>query len=149
MSAIDYTAIEQAIKDLLLADERTREINGRTLTVALEDAFQPIPDKCPWVGVYLDSWASASEREFIGGAQPMLTAIVIELWLYEYSLENAVGAQKRDVLLQNVKEVLKANRQLNSTVLVTRFLGGEFDSAKVKEGFLKGVSLRLECEVRE
>ena len=149
MSAIDYTGIEQSIKDLLLSDERTREINGRALTVALEDAFQPIPDRCPWVGVYLDSWASAAEREFIGGAQPMLTTIVIELWLYEYSLENAVGAQKRDILLENIKEVLKANRTLSSSVLVTRFLGGEFDSAKVKEGFLKGVSLRLECEVRE
>lgn len=149
MSAIDYTAIEQALKDLLLADERTREINGRRLTVAIEEMFQPLPDKCPWAGVYLDTWESSAEQELIGGAQPLRTTVVLELWLYEFSLDNTVGAQKRDLLLQNVKEVLKANRSLGGAVLVTRFLGGEFDNAKVKEGFLKGVSLKLECEVRE
>ena len=149
MSALDYTAIETAIKTLLLSDERTSVINGRALTVALEDAFQPIPDKCPWVGIYLDNWSTPAVEERIGGAQPRTTIIVVELWLYEFSLENAAGALKRDEFLTQIKEVLKDNRSLSSTVLTTRFLGGEFDNAKTKEGFLKGVSVRLECEVRE
>ena len=149
MSTIDYTAIEQALKDLLLADERTKIVNGRNLSAAIEEMFQPIPDKCPWAGVYLDSWETPAVEERIGGAQPRTTTIVLELWLYEFSLENATGAVKRDVLLSQVKEVLKDNRTLSGTVLTTRFLGGEFDNAKVKEGFLKGVSIRLECEVRE
>lgn len=149
MSTIDYTAIEQAVKDLLLTDERTREINGRALSVAIEEMFQPVPDKCPWVGVYLDTWESRAEHEYIGGSAPLRTTVVLEIWLYEFSMENTVGAHKRDLLLQNVKEVLKANRTLGGAVLVTRFMGGEFDNAKVKEGFLKGVSLKLECEVRE
>lgn len=149
MSEIDYTSITQAVKDLLLADPRTAIFNGRPLTVALEDSFQPVGDRCPWVGIYLDSWQSPAEQEFIGGSSPVRTLLNIELWLYEFSLENATGARKRDTLLQKVKEVLKENRQLSNTVLVTRFMGGEFDNAKTKEGFLKGVSIMLECEVRE
>lgn len=149
MAEIDYTSIEQAIKDLLLADERTNVIGNKSLNVVIEDTFQPIADKCPWVGIYLDSWASPAEREFIGGGAPIMTALTLELWLYEFSLENITGAAKRDMLLRKIKEVLKANRRLNSAVLITRFLGGEFDNAKTKEGFLKGVSIKLECEVRE
>lgn len=149
MAEINYTSIEQTIKDLLLVDERTKLFNGVSLTVAVEENFQPIADKCPWVGIYLDSWVSLADEEFIGGSRPLLTELTIELWLYEFSLENASGAKKRDTLLQKVKEVLKENRTLSDSVLITRFLGGEFDGAKTKEGFLKGVSIKLECEIRE
>lgn len=149
MTEIDYTGIMQNIKDLFLADERTKIVGGKPLVVQIEEAFQPIPDRCPWVGIYLDSWETRAENELIGGSAPRLTTLNIEMWLYEFSLENATGARKRDTLLQKVKEVLKDNRTLSGAVLITRFMGGEFDGAKVKEGFLKGVSLKLECEIRE
>lgn len=149
MAQIDYTAIELALQDLLLNDLRTKEIDGRITTVVVEEIFQPIPDRCPWIGIYLNGWQSPAESELIGGSAPRLTLVEIELWMYDYSLENATGARKRDLLLQQVKEVLKDNRTINGLVLVTRFTGGEFDGAKTKEGFLKGVSLKLECEIRE
>jgi len=46
---------------------------------------------------------------------------------------------------------MKENRTLSDTVLITRFLGGDYDNQKNTSGlgFFKGVSIRLQCEVRE
>ena len=101
--------------------------------------------------IYLNSWDSPAEDELIGGAKPITTFLTIELWIYDFSFENLAGATARDIMLDNVKGVLKANRTLSDKVLITRFSGGEFDNQKNNQGigFFKGVSLRLECEVRE
>lgn len=149
MAEINYFQIEEAIGDILLKDPRTKIIGNDKLKVEVEENFQLIPDKTPWVGIYLDDWDSPAEEEIIGGTKPIRTNLGITLWLYSYALKNRTGAQLRDRLLQKVKEVLKKNRTLNNNVLTFRFAGGDFDNASVDEGFFKGVSLKLECEVRE
>ena len=54
-------------------------------------------------------------------------------------------------MLANVKDVLKANRDLAGNVVIATFGGGQFDNQKNNAGmgFFKGVSLQLVCEVRE
>ena len=149
MSEIDYFGIEEAVADILLTDSRTRRIGDSLLKVEIEEPFNLIPDKCPWVGIYLDSWDSPAEEERIGGNSPFLTYLILELWLYEFAMESRTASQLRDRLLRKVKETLKDNRKLNNKVLIWRFAGGEFDSPATSEGFFRGVSLKLECEVRE
>ena len=149
MAEITYIDIEEAIKTLLLTDDRTKSIAGIPLNVAIEESINQNTDACPWVGIYLDRWETPAEQELIGGNTPFRTYLTFELWLYEFALENKLAAQKRDYLLQKIKEVLKDNRKLSDTVLISRFKGGEFDNAKTKEGFFKGVTIKLECELRE
>jgi hypothetical protein len=146
MTEINYYTIESTLKDILAADSRITDL-GTTVTV--EDSFNLITDLCPWIGIYLDSWDSPAEEERIGGTSPILTLLTLELWLYDFAIENNTAAQNRDTLLQKVKEVLKENRTISDTVLITRFAGGEFDSAATGDGFFMGVSIKLECEVRE
>ena len=146
MASIDYLAIENSIKTLLNAGAAT---SGYNVFVEPPEAVRT--DACPLVQIYLNSWDSPAEDEMIGGANPITTFLTIELWIYDFSMENLAGATARDIMLDNVKGILKANRTLADKVLITRFAGGEFDNMKNNKGmgFFKGVSLRLECEVRE
>ena len=149
MAEVDYTAIAEAIVNILKADDSTKTVDGNNTTIVSESEFNQNADQCPWVGVFLDRWDTPPEEEFIGGSNPRTTLLTLELWLFEFALENKVCSEKRQKLLTKVKEVLKANRTLGGTVLVTRFEGGEFDNATKSGGFFKGVSIKLECEVRE
>lgn len=159
MAEIDYFAIEEAVSAILLADVLTAEVNDEQLTVVIEENFNPKPDTCPWVGIYLDNWSTPAEQELIapGSGSAHVTFLTFELWLYEYALDNKDSSTKRDTLLAKVKEVLKkvTNRDLNNTVLHTTFGGGRFENQKTetkgqKRGaFYKGVSLKLIAEVRE
>lgn len=156
MSEIDYFSIEVAIRDILLADSSTAEINDKQLTVVIEENFNPKPDTVPWLGIYLDSWVTDPDDELIapGSGGAFRTFLMFELWLYEYALDNKDSSTKRDTFLSKVKEVLKktANRTLNNTVLITTFAGGRFENQKTegKRGaFYKGVSIKLKAEVRE
>lgn len=150
--SVNYTAIQDAIRNILLTNDTSRIIDGDALSVGIESVLNPATIMCPWAGIYLDSWDTPAEQERIGGATPFLTQVTFELWLYAFALETDVARIKRDALLSAVKDVLKltANRTLGGTVLITRFKGGSFSNAKGnQEGFYSGVSLKLECEVRE
>ena len=150
MREINYFKIMETPADILRnAISLKTDIGNNSLRVEVEDTAQLIPDKCPWIGIYLSSWETPWEEEKIGGSTPHTTYLEIELWLYEFALENRQGAILRDRLMQKVKEVLKNNRKINNTVLISRFEGGEFDNAYAETGFFKGVSIKLKCEVRE
>jgi hypothetical protein len=151
MAIIDYLGIENAIKDLLLADSRTNAFGGRNTTIEVEQEFILNSEKCPYIAIFLDSHETLEDTETIGGAKPYLTSLSITVWMYDFSLENLDGATNRDVMLGKVKEVLKENKKLNDTVLYFKFGGGEFDNQKNTSGlgFFKGVSLSLDCEVKE
>jgi len=146
MATLDYLSIENAIKTLLEADGDT---SAYTVEVEPSDAVRT--DACPYVSIYLNSWDSPAEDEMIGGTNPITTYLIIEIWCYAFSLENLDGATLRDTMLSNVKDVLKENRTLSDNVVVTRFDGGDFENQKATGGlgFFKGVSLKLNCEVRE
>lgn len=142
---INYIDIQDEIADILRKDYRTCD-----LKIFVEDSFRLIPDTCPVLFIYLDSWSSKAEDERIGGATPITTFLNIELFIYEFALENRTAAVLRDDCFKHVKEVLKDNRRLNNKVLISRFKGGNFENAKATGGgFFKGVSLTLEIEVRE
>ena len=146
MAIIDYLGIETAIKNILEADSRTS-----SYTVEIEPPDEIRTDACPYIAIYLDSYDTPLNDELIGGTKPFRTFLNIEVWCYDFSLENLAGASARDTLLGNVKEVLKENRTLSDTVLVTAFTGGDFDNQKNTSGlgFFKGVSVKIQCEVRE
>ena len=146
MAKIDYLAIENKIKELIEANSDTS-----SYTVLVEPADELRTEYCPYVAIYLDSYESPSADELIGGTKPVRTFLNISVWCYDFSLDNLEGASARDTMLANVKEVLKSNRDLGEEVLVTRFTGGSFDNQKNIEGlgFFKGVSIGLQCEVRE
>ena len=146
MAIIDYLGIETAIKNILEADSRTS-----SYTVEIEPPDEIRTDACPYIAIYLDSYDTPLNDELIGGTKPLRTFLNIEVWCYDFSLENLAGASARDTLLGNVKEVLKENRTISDTVLVTAFTGGDFDNQKNTSGlgFFKGVSVKIQCEVRE
>ena len=54
-------------------------------------------------------------------------------------------------MLGKVKEVLKENKTLDNNVLYFKFTSGVFDNQKNTSGlgFFKGVSLNIDCEVKE
>ena len=152
MSELNYTEIEEALGELLKADQELQAIGSAGVKVEVEEEFEPYPDKCPWIGIYLDTWDSPPEEERIGGQRPVTTFIMIELKLMQFSLEHRNGSKLRDQLIQKVKEVIKKNRNINGTVKTSRFRGGEFISAisEAEEGgFYKGVNIKLEVEVDE
>tara|TARA_R100000773_G_scaffold44610_1_gene46529 strand:- start:4380 stop:4820 length:441 start_codon:yes stop_codon:yes gene_type:complete len=146
MAIIDYIGIETAIKTLLNADSRT---SGFTVDLEPEEPINEV--KCPYVAIYLDNYETLLDTETIGGNAPYLTRLNIQVWCYQFSLENLDGATLRDDMLGKVKEVFKENKTLNDTVLYFQFGPGEFDTQKNTAGlgFFKGVSLRLQCEVKE
>jgi len=146
MTEINYYTIETTLKSLLEQDSRLIDLGA---TVMVEESFNLLADLCPWVGIYLTEWESPEDEERIGGTSPVLTYLTLEIWLYECAIELKTAAKNRDTLLKKVKEVLKENRTISDTVLITRFDGGEFDSGATDDGYFKGVSIRMECEVRE
>lgn len=149
MAEIDYFGIEEEIKKILLANVKSNKINGRKLIVKAEEVFEPTFDNCPLVLIYLDAWDSPPEDELIGGSRPVRTKLMIIIWFFQASLENRQVAMLRDSGFAKIKEVLKSNRNLNGKVLMTRFEGGEFQNPVTSQGFIKGVSMKLEVEVRE
>ena len=143
---IDYLGIQTALKAILDADSRTD-----SYTVEVEPDFDLITDKMPYVAIFLDSWETPALDETIGGTKPFRSFLNLEVWCYDFSMENLVGATLRDTMLGNVKEVIKENRTISDNVLITTFQGGSFDNQKNNRGigFFKGVSMRIQCEVRE
>ena len=144
MAKIDYMAVQNKIKTLL--DSRTEDY-----FVFVEDEFMLKPDQCPYVGIFLDSYDTLEDTETIGGSRPYLTRLNIEIWMYGFSFENNNGSVIRDGILGNVKEVLKENKTLDDTILYFQFGSGTFDNQKNTSGlgFFKGVSLTLQCQIKE
>jgi len=151
MAIIDYIGIENGIKTILENDARTTTINGRTTTIVVEDSDFVSEPRCPYIGIFLDSYETLEDTETIGGAKPYLTLLAIEIWIYEFSMENLDGATLRDTALGKVKEVLKDNKTLGGNVLYYKFTSGKFDNMRNENGlgFFKGVSLNIDCEVKE
>tara|TARA_R100001244_G_scaffold85077_1_gene65276 strand:- start:293 stop:733 length:441 start_codon:yes stop_codon:yes gene_type:complete len=146
MAKIDYMAVQNKIKALLDADSRTS-----SYFVFVEDEFILNPDQCPYVGIFLDSYTTLEDTETIGGNTPYLTELNIEIWMYGFSFENNNGSVIRDGILGNVKEVMKENKTLDDTILYFQFGSGTFDNQKNTSGlgFFKGVSLTLQCQIKE
>ena len=146
MAIIDYLGVQVALKTILDNDSRTEDY-----TIEVEPEYDLITDKMPYVAIWLDSWETPSTDEIIGGTNPFRTFLNLEVWMYDFNLENYTGAGLRDTMIGKVKEVIKENRTINDNVLVTTFRGGTFDNQKNDRGlgFFKGVSLRIQCEVRE
>jgi hypothetical protein len=151
MAIIDYLGIENAIKNLLDNDSRTNQFGGRTTTIEVEGEMILNEVSCPYIAIFLDNHETLEDTETIGGSKPYLTKLSIEIWCYDFSLENLSGATNRDIMLGKVKEVLKENKTLSNNVLYFKFVGGEFDNQKNTAGlgFFKGVSLVIDCEVKE
>lgn len=146
MAIIDYLGIQTALQSIFNADSRTSDY-----TVEVEPDYDLITDKMPYVAIYLDSWETPPTDETIGGVKPFRSFLNLEVWCYDFSMENLQGATLRDTMLGNVKEVMKENRTISDKVLITTFAGGSFDNQKNNRGigFFKGVSMRIQCEVRE
>jgi|TARA_B100001939_G_scaffold307713_1_gene287929 hypothetical protein len=151
MAIIDYLGIENAIKNILDNDSRTNSFGGKTTTIEVEGEFMLNEVKCPYIAIFLDSYETLADTETIGGATPYLTSLSIQIWCYDFSLENLSGATNRDTMLGKVKEVLKENKTLDNNVLYFKFTSGVFDNQKNTSGlgFFKGVSLNIDCEVKE
>jgi hypothetical protein len=157
--ATQYFAIEEKIRDILRADDRTRIItrNNREhcVTIETEEVFQYNTAKTPWVGIYLDSWETESEK--ISAGKRFTTTLVFEIAIVEFSMEDREAAILRDLLLSQVRAVLADpdNRKLRSKqdlgVLVTRIAGGRFGNPKTSPegGFFKDVTLKLEVDIKE
>ena len=151
MAIIDYTGIENEIKTLLLNDSRTSSFGGRNTTIDVEGEFILNENTCPYIAIFLDSYDTLADTETIGGSKPYLTRLSIQVWMYDFSLENVPGSTNRDVMLGKVKEVLKDNKTLNNKVLYWKFGPGRFQNKQNTTGlgFFKGVSLNIDCEVKE
>ena len=135
MAIIDYTGIENEIKTLLLNDSRTSSFGGRDTTIDVEGEFILNENTCPYIAIFLDSYDTLADTETIGGSKPYLTRLSIQVWMYDFSLENVPGSTKT----------------LSNNVLYFKFGPGEFDNQKNTAGlgFFKGVSLTIDCEVKE
>ena len=131
MAIIDYLGIENAIKALLAGDSRTNAFGGKDTTIEVESEFILNEAKCPYIAIFLNEHETIADTETIGGSTPYLTRLSITVWCYDFSLENLEGATNR--------------------VLYFQFVGGEFDNQKNTSGlgFFKGVSLNIDCEVKE
>jgi hypothetical protein len=151
MAIIDYLGIEQAIQTIFENDSRTSTINGRASTIVVEDSDFVSEPRCPYIGIFLDSYETTEDTITIGGSTPYLTTLGIDIQIYEFALENLEGARLRDIAFGKVKEVLKDNKTLNGNVLYYKFGDGKFDNMRNEEGigFFKGISLRIDCEVQE
>ena len=99
---IDYLGIQTALKAILDADSRTSDY-----TVEVEPDFDLITDKMPYVAIFLDTWSTPALDETIGGTKPFRSFLDLEVWCYDFSMENLVGATLRDTMIGNVKEVIK------------------------------------------
>ena len=156
MSEINYFEIEEALAALIRDDSGVKSLkNGKGAVVQVEEGFQLVPGKIPWVGIFLDTWDSPDDLEQIAGGTHFRTFLTFKIQLYAFGLKYKEAAKARDNLLQKVKEVLKkpANRKFSS-VLITRFQGGEFDNQAGEDidkdfGYFLGVSIELEAEVIE
>jgi len=151
MSIIDYLGIEQKIQTLLQGDSRTATINGRASTIVVEDADMVSEVRCPYVGIFLDSYDTEEDTVTIGGANPYLTSLSIDLHIMEFAMEDLEGARLRDIAIGKVKEVLKDYKTLDDTVLYYKFRSGKFENMKNTSGlgFFKGVTLSLDVEIQE
>jgi|TARA_R100000482_G_scaffold117529_1_gene61151 hypothetical protein len=151
MAIIDYTGIVNEIKSILDNDSRTNSFGGRTTTIIVEGEAILNEESCPQIQIFLEEHETLQDTETIGGTTPYLTSLSIIIWMYDFNLENVPGSQARDTMLGKVKEVLKEKKTLNDTVLYYKFTGGEFDNQKNTAGlgFFKGVSLTIDCEVKE
>ena len=149
----NYIEIEDKLADILRDDARTARVNDIDTAIVVEEPANQLTDTTPFIGIYLDGWESPGENELIsdGSRGSLRTTIDLELVLFEFDLENRDACIKRNELLKQVKTVIRENRTIGKMVLMTWFLGGQFENAKIDgaEGFFKGVTLKLRCELRE
>lgn len=154
MSEIPYFDIEMALANILKNDVSLQSFDNKKVTVHVEKKIPPPAGAMPWIGIYLDGWETPEEGEFIAAGSKFTSFLVLELWLFTYSLVQDQSAKTRDRLLQKVKEILKKpdNRKISGLALMTTFDGGTFMNPKTegaKKGFTSGVSIKLRVEVRE
>lgn len=150
MAEINYSNILEQLAQILLTDSRTHMIGNSELQVSIEGDFEATSDTCPYVGLSLESWSMPQEDELVGGSNPFRTILGIKLSLSAFSLETKNSAGLRDFLFRKVKEVLKDNRTINGTVLISWFGSGDFTSSGDEDsGFFRGIDFEFMCEIRE
>lgn len=150
MAEIGYFAIEDAIKQIFLADERTVRFGDEKTTVEIDVPFNLSAAKIPWIAIYLRDVESPPDTELIGGVNKIRTFITIDIWVYEYAMDHREAARRRDVAYRKVKEVLKANRNLNNKVLITRFVEPHImTNGLTDKSSFRGALIPLQCEVLE
>lgn len=147
MSVIDYFNIEQELGDILREGLHVPDVGTTPITVEIEGMETLNTNNMPWIGIFLDS--TQPEIEMISGGTQMRTYIYIEVVIYDFALDTAEAARKRDRLFSRAKEVLKGNRTLNSKVLMIWFLGADFETTKKMSDTIVGVSMRLRLSVKE
>lgn len=144
MARVDYSAIEQQIKTILLADSTLAGV-----TVEVERNGLESPEQCPWVGVYLER--RRIERRPIAAGTRMDYRVAFLLWCYEYHMESIETANTaRDNLIGKVEIALMKNPTLGGTVTTMMLAddAGEFETAQASPGFLSGGSIRAEAVVK-
>lgn len=148
MTEINYNNILEELAKILITDERTQKIDGATTNIIIEEQLAYNSDSCPCVYLHLDSIDIPEDEEMIGGVNPFKVILTIKITLIQFALDKKISSELRDKLHQKVKEVLKVNRTINSTVLISTFGKGDFIRGEI-EGFFSGFTFDLNCEIRE
>jgi hypothetical protein len=151
MSEINYWELENQIGQLIKEELPVIGDNQLPVNIFIEEPLNLVTSRGHQVYIYIDTWETAEDDEYIAAGTHFRTFVNFQLWLYVHGLESKIACQNRDRFLQKVKEVFKkpSNRQLSGKAQMVTFAGGDFDNQKDGGGFWKGVSVNLRIEVRE
>lgn len=137
--AIDFNAIREAVRQLL-NDNLPSQV--RVAVEATDIGASSMPE----VGIYIPSikW----EEVEIGGPDPYDTTIAINLFLSATHPDGAQQAvERRDVLINQVVDVIKSDRKLGGTVLNTSLSAGDLDTAKNDAGYIAAANITINARI--
>lgn len=142
MARVDYFAIEQAIQQVLLADEDLRD----RVTVLVEAGVTP--EREPLVVIHLDRREAPANLQTLSAGTTTHLRLRFSILCYSYALEVAELMRLRDDLTGKVEVALMRNPTFNGAVELSWLEGGEFETpAKSDEGFAMWAEVALVADV--
>jgi len=141
MGRIQYFAIQQAIQDILKADDNLKDD-----MIVVEEEPPTNTDYGRYIGIYLERRDAVPGSIAAGTRQRFSIQFVI--WCFGVHMESvAQAAEIRDILMSQVEvALLRGSKSLNNTVQRFVLAGGEFDSARIEGGLMMGGSILLNAE---
>jgi len=142
MARILYFAIEEAIRDILKADNNLKDD-----MVVIEEEPPTNIDLGRWIGIYLERRDPIAGSIAAGKRQRLQMTFAI--WCAASHMESVAQAcQERDKLMGQVEIALlgDTNKTLNSTVQRFELGGGEFESARIEGGIMMSGSIIINAQ---
>lgn len=141
MARIDYNAIGEAIRELLVTDPQVSPATGAPIielegNAPFSDQGAIDAERTPYVGIYLTGRDAPADDQRLRAGQTTTMRLRYTLLVVTYAADGVESAiRARNDLIGKVEVALMTDRTLGGTVDFHVLDGGDMPSARVGNGF--------------